>query len=312
MKEKILEAIEQYETIIVHRHVRPDPDACGSQGGLVEILKASYPEKHVYAVGKEEPTLHYLNRLDTIPDEIYKGALVIICDTANTERICDSRYHLGDKLIKIDHHPNEDPYGDLIWVDTDASSVSEMIYEFYLFGKEKGLKMTDKAARLLYAGIVGDTGRFLYPSTTEKTFGYAGELIRYGFSRTELYDQMYELKPNVVKLNGYILQNFDIRPSGVASMVLTKELLEEYKVRPAEASLLVGSLRNIEGVLAWAFFIEEEDQIRVRLRSKGPVINSVARKYKGGGHPLAAGASIYSWDEKESVLKDMDQACMHQ
>lgn len=64
---------------------------------------------------------------------------------------------------------------------------------------------------------------------------------------------MYELKPNVVKLHGYILQNFDIRPSGVASMVLTKELLEEYKVKPAEASLLVGSLRNIEGILAWAF-----------------------------------------------------------
>ena len=56
------------------------------------------------------------------------------------ERICDKRYSLGDKLIKIDHHPNEDPYGDLLWVDTNASSCSEMIYEFYLFGKDTGLK----------------------------------------------------------------------------------------------------------------------------------------------------------------------------
>ena len=48
--------------------------------------------------------------------------------------------HLGDKLVKIDHHPNEDPYGDLLWVDTNASSVSEMIYEFYLFGKDNRTK----------------------------------------------------------------------------------------------------------------------------------------------------------------------------
>ncbi len=54
MKEKILKAIQQYETIIVHRHVRPDPDAYGSQCGLVELLKANFPEKKVYAVGREE------------------------------------------------------------------------------------------------------------------------------------------------------------------------------------------------------------------------------------------------------------------
>lgn len=309
MKAKILETIEKYETIIVHRHVRPDPDAYGSQCGLVEILKASYPDKKVYAVGKEEKSLHFMRRLDSIEDEVYQGALVIVCDTANLERICDSRYTLGDKLIKIDHHPNEDPYGDLLWVDTSASSCSEMIYEFYLFGKDKGLTMNDEAARLLFGGIVGDTGRFLFPSTTDKTFAYAGELIHYNFSRTELYDSMYELDTNIIKLNGYILQNFEMQSNGLASVILTKELLEEYDAVPAEASLLVGALGDVKGIKAWVFFIEEDDQIRVRLRSKGPVINTVARKFKGGGHPLASGASIYSWDEVENVLKELSAVC---
>jgi phosphoesterase RecJ-like protein len=109
MKEQIMKAIEQYETIIVHRHVRPDPDAYGSQGGLVEILKESYPEKKIYAVGKEEKSLYYMKRLDVIPDETYRNALVIVCDTANEERICDRRYKLGERLVKIDHHPNEIP-----------------------------------------------------------------------------------------------------------------------------------------------------------------------------------------------------------
>lgn len=309
MIEQILAEIEQFETIIIHRHVRPDPDAYGSQGGLAAILQESYPNKKIYAVGLEEPTLHYMRRLDVIEDEVYKGALVIVCDTANAERICDKRYSLGEKLIKIDHHPNEDPYGDLLWVDTSASSCSEMIYEFYLNGKDKGLKMNDAAARLLYAGIVGDTGRFLFPSTTEKTLGYAGELIHYNFSRTELFDKMYELDTNIIKLNGFILQNFELQQNGVASVKLTKELLQEYNAKPAEASLLVGVLGNVKGIKAWVFFIEEAEQIRVRLRSKGPVINGVARQFKGGGHPLASGASIYSWNEVDDVLKALDEVC---
>ncbi|MFP5106606.1 DHH family phosphoesterase [Neobacillus sp. C211] len=309
MIEQILAEIEQFETIIIHRHVRPDPDAYGSQGGLAAILQESYPNKKIYAVGLEEPTLHYMRRLDVIEDEVYKGALVIVCDTANAERICDKRYSLGEKLIKIDHHPNEDPYGDLLWVDTSASSCSEMIYEFYLNGKDKGLKMNDAAARLLYAGIVGDTGRFLFPSTTEKTLGYAGELIHYNFSRTELFDKMYELDTNIIKLNGFILQNFELQNNGVASVKLTKELLQEYNAKPAEASLLVGTLGNVKGIKAWVFFIEEAEQIRVRLRSKGPVINGVARQFKGGGHPLASGASIYSWNEVDDVLKALEEVC---
>ncbi|MGE8078599.1 DHH family phosphoesterase [Peribacillus loiseleuriae] len=307
MTAEILEVIRAYETIIIHRHVRPDPDAYGSQGGLAEILKTSFPEKNIYTVGQEEESLNYLRRLDTINDDTYKGALVIVCDTANVERICDERYRLGDKMIKIDHHPNDDRYGDFRWVDTHASSTSEMIYEFYLFGKDKGLKMNDEAARLLFAGMVGDTGRFLYPSTSEKTFLYAGELIHYAFSRPELFTAMYDVEEKIVRLNGYVLQHFEILTSGVGKMVITKEILNQFKATPADASLLVSALGSVKGLKAWVFFIEEEKEIRVRLRSKGPVINGVAKRYNGGGHPMAAGASIYSWNEAEDVIRDLEE-----
>jgi bifunctional oligoribonuclease and PAP phosphatase NrnA len=309
MKEQILDLIKQYETIIVHRHVRPDPDAYGSQGGLVEMLKTSFPDKKIFAVGKEDESLHYLKRLDVIEDHVFEGALIIVCDTANEERICDSRYKLGDKLVKIDHHPNEDAYGDYLWIDTSASSVSEMIYEFYLYGKDKGLTLSDEGARLLFAGIVGDTGRFLYPSTTQNTFDIAGELIRFDFDRNELFNKMYEIDANVIKLHGFVLQNFEMDQDGCASMIMTKEILEQHQVIPSEASLLVSTLGNVKGIKAWVFFIEESDQIRVRLRSKGPVINTIAKKYNGGGHPLAAGASIYSWEDKEEVMKDLREVC---
>ena len=71
-------------------------------------------------------------------------------DTANTERIDDDRYYNGNFLVKIDHHPNDDAYGDLVWVDTESSSCSEMIYEFYEEGKICGWKMSDEAERCYF------------------------------------------------------------------------------------------------------------------------------------------------------------------
>ncbi|MBY7143859.1 bifunctional oligoribonuclease/PAP phosphatase NrnA [Virgibacillus sp. NKC19-3] len=306
---QIIHSIKMYDTIIIHRHVRPDPDALGSQGGLKELIKYSFPNKNVYVVGEEEPSLSFLIRMDQIDDQIYENALIIACDTANAPRISDERYHLGTKLIKIDHHPNVDPFGDLLWVDTDASSTSEMIYELYLHGKEAGFKLNNESARLLYAGIVGDTGRFLFPSTTQKTFQYASELVSFEFDRPALYDGIYSMKDNIVRLKGYIMQHFTLSPSGMSSVTLTKEILDEYGLKPAETGQLVGSLGDVEGICAWVIFVEEENVIRVRLRSKGPAINKIAAKYNGGGHPMASGASVETWEETEAVIKDLDEVC---
>lgn len=306
---QIIQAIEEYDTIIIHRHVRPDPDALGSQAGLKELIKHSFPNKNVYAVGEEESTLMFLSRMDQIDDQVYENALVIACDTANAPRISDERYSLGKKLIKIDHHPNVDPFGDLRWVDTDASSTSEIIYELYLQGKDAGFQLNNESARLLYAGIVGDTGRFLFPSTTKRTFQYASELVTFEFDRAAMYDGIYNIKDNIARLKGYILQNFTLSPSGMSSITLTKEILDEYGIKPTETGQVVGSLGDVEGIQAWVIFVEETDVIRVRLRSKGPVINEIAAKYDGGGHPMASGASVKTWKETEAVIEDLDKAC---
>ncbi|MFT4415158.1 DHH family phosphoesterase [Fredinandcohnia humi] len=305
MKQKIINTIKMFDTIIIHRHVRPDPDAYGSQGGLAEILKTSFPEKKVFIVGEDESSLLFLNQMDEVPDEMYDEALVIVCDTANQERISDQRFKNGKMLIKIDHHPNEDAYGDILWVDLNASSTSEMIYELYLAGKEQGFYVSKEAARLIFAGIVGDTGRFLFQSTNPKTFTYAGELIQFGFSFPKLYEELYKTKENVARLSGYVYQNYKVSEHGVASVIITKDILQKYDVSPTDASQLVSILGNVENIRAWVFFVEEEEQIRVRLRSKGPIINGVARRYNGGGHPLASGATIYSWEEVEDVLSDL-------
>ncbi|PJO41706.1 DHH family phosphoesterase [Lysinibacillus xylanilyticus] len=310
MKRQIIDTIASYETIIIHRHVRPDPDAYGSQQGLKELISANYPEKKVFAVGEHDESLSFLANPDNITDDIYDDALVIVTDTANTERVDDQRYTKGKMIIKIDHHPNDDQYGDLLWVDTNASSCSEMIYELFEEGKQvANWILTDASARLLFAGIVGDTGRFQFPSTTVKTFKIAGELITYNFDRNQIFDGMYEMEQKLLNLQGYIYQNFKMDEYGAAHIKLTKELLAEFNVVPSEASLLVGCLGSVKGICAWVVFIEEADQIRVRLRSKGPIINTLAKEFNGGGHPLASGATAYSWEEAERVITRLQEIC---
>ena len=310
MKRQIIDKIKQYETIITHRHVRPDPDAYGSQFGLAELIRANYPQKKVYTVGEHDDSLSFLAMPEQIDDAVFEGALVIVTDTANTERVDDQRYNKGAYLIKIDHHPNDDAYGDLLWVDTNASSCSEMIYELFEEGKTYAdWKMSDAAARLLFAGIVGDTGRFLFPSASPKTFETAGHLVQYNFDRNQVFDGMYEMERKLLNLQGYIYQHFTMDENGTAYIKLPTEVLTQFDATPSETSLLVGSLGNVKDIRAWVMFIEENDTIRVRLRSKGPVINGLAKNYNGGGHPLASGATAYSWEEADQVIEELKVIC---
>ena len=94
--EEIFEKIKAYDTIIIHRHQRPDPDALGSQAGLRELIKHNFPTKKVLATGFDEPTLAWITTMDEVSDSDYDGALVIVTDTANTPRIDDERYTKGD------------------------------------------------------------------------------------------------------------------------------------------------------------------------------------------------------------------------
>ncbi|MCA0982490.1 bifunctional oligoribonuclease/PAP phosphatase NrnA [Halobacillus yeomjeoni] len=308
-RKEIVKLIEEFNTIIIHRHVRPDPDAYGSQGGLAEIIRSNFPDKEVWMTGEQDPSLSFLAVMDQVPDEAYQDALVIVCDTANQARIDDQRYSNGQKLIKIDHHPEVDFYGDVQWVDTTASSTCEMIFHLFEEFEKKEASLSEEAARLIYAGIVGDTGRFLFPSTTQKTLSIAAKLVNYAFDRPALYNQMYKTPMHVAKLKGYILQNFELNEEGYSTIKLSKEVLKHYGVTASETSQLVGLLGDIEGILSWVFFVEEEETIRVRLRSKGPVINGIAAEHNGGGHPMAAGAKASTWEETEEIAAKLKQVC---
>ncbi|MGT2929520.1 DHH family phosphoesterase [Streptococcus dentasini] len=306
---QILAKIKDYNTIIIHRHQRPDPDALGSQLGLKELIKHNFPQKRVLAAGTNEPSLSWMASMDRVDNTAYQEALVIVTDTANRPRIDDERYGSGDFLIKIDHHPNEDVYGDIVYVDTQASSASEIITDFAL---SAGFDFSDEAARLLYAGIVGDTGRFLYSATTPKTLRLAAKLREYDFDFASLSRQMDSFSFKIAKLQGYIFEHLQVDDNGAAQVTLTRDILDSFQVTEAESSAIVGSPGKIDSVQSWAIFVEQpEGHYRVRLRSKTAVINEIAKRHDGGGHPLASGANSYSLEENEQIYQEIREVLAH-
>ena len=304
---QIMDEIERAKTIIIHRHVRPDPDAYGSQLGLKYYLQAKFPDKRIFATGEAEPSLSFIGDLDSISDRDYQDALVIICDTANAPRIDDLRYNLGKSLIKIDHHPPVDQYGDINYVNDKASSTSEIIYDMIAHFNDNYL-MSSKIARVLYLGIVGDTGRFLFNNTTPHTMKVASFLLTFPFNHNAELNKLSEKDPKLMPFQGYVLQNFQLKDDDAFCQIkITNDVLEQYHIKPNEASQFVNTVADIKGLKIWVFAVDEGEQIRCRIRSKGITINDVAAQFDGGGHPNASGASVYSWEEFEQLARLLRQ-----
>lgn len=306
IQDQILNEIKKFKTIIIHRHKRPDPDAIGSQMGLAQLIKSSFPDKTVLCAGKQYESFAWLGTTDEITDEQYKDALVIVVDTANQPRVDDERYTTGKELIKIDHHPNDDQFGDIMWVEPESSSTSELIYDFFDANKDQ-LTLPAEGARLLYAGIVGDTGRFMYPSTSPHTLEVASKLATYDFSTSEVNKIEDEIDIPLARLSAYVYENLNILDSGAAYLVLSNKVLEPFKLGDESTSAIVPLPGKIKQVVSWAIFVEQKDgSFRIRLRSKGPEINELAKQYGGGGHPLASGAVVEDEDHIKDFVKDLN------
>ena len=256
----ILEKIEEFDKIAIFRHVFPDPDSYGSQNGLKSIIESTYPDKKVYLLGEHLEKLGYIGTMDesVVCD---KDTLAIIVDVSNKERVDNQSFMDCGYIIKIDHHkPFDAPFEDLTWIDTEYSSCSEMILDFYLANSDR-LKIEYNGRKAL-------------------------------------------------KFLGFIYSNYEKTENGVAYLKITYDNVVKYGLTPIKAVRMVNALQDTAGIINWHFFAEKEDgSIFCEFRSNGPRVNDIAFKYGGGGHMLAAGASVSSWNVVDNIIKDMDDNC---
>ena len=221
MFEQILQAIKEYPTIIIHRHYNPDGDAMGSQIGLKCLIQENFPEKKVYAVGDDPKRFAFMDGavMDVIDDSVYEGAFAIILDCGASTLISDERWKKAEKTARIDHHIFGEKIADIEVVDTSYESCCGEITEFAI---ESKLKLSPISAKALYTGMVTDSGRFRYDSTSAQTFRLASAWLEQKFDLNGLYAQLYADDFAYVRLRAQFVLKINITDDGVAYIYTTK------------------------------------------------------------------------------------------
>ena len=305
----IFNNIEAFEKIAIFRHFRPDGDAVGSTKGLCEILRLTYPEKDIRLLNCDySDYISFLGEEDKdAEDSFYAEALGIVIDTGTLARISNQKYQLCKKLIKIDHHINVEPYGDVMWVEEERSSASEMIAALYNAFSNRW-KINTYAATCIYTGMVTDSGRFRFRSVSGETMRLAGMLLEMGVDTDKLYARLYMKEFNTFKFQSYVYKKMKITENGVAYLYVDRKMQKKFSLSSEEASACVSYMDSIKGSLIWLAFIEGTDKsIRVRLRSRFVTVNQIAERYSGGGHACASGATVYNKKEMNALIREADE-----
>lgn len=300
---KIYEKIRKADIITIFGHVMPDGDCYGSQLGLKEAIKATFLDKQVYILGTGLPRFFAdFAEMDNVEDKTIAQSLALVLDVANFERIEDQRYKLAQDIIKIDHHIFANEFGSVEWIDTSSAAAAQMITEFII---EQKMKISKLGAEALFLGIVTDSGRFQYSSTSDRTFAAASFLLAQGINLKRIYDALYIVEEKDLRFKGYVYENYKTC-GGVAYIKIPLADSLKYEVTPDYAGGQVNLIANIKGFPIWAAFAEREDgTVRVELRSSGISVQPVAVKFGGGGHRQASGCRIAKLEESENVVEEL-------
>ncbi len=302
----ILQELKSFPTIIIHRHTKPDGDALGSQIGLKHIIQKNFPEKQVFAVGDDSRFFGFMDdsQMDQIPDSFYENALAVILDCGAAGLISDDRYTTAAKTLRIDHHLFVQPVADVEFIDSSYESCCGMVAHF---AKETGLQLDAVAAKSLYTGMVSDSGRFRYDSTTARTFMLASYLLETPFSITDVYLPLYADSYESKKLKAQFILKIQFTKANVAYIYTTKEELSALNADLFTVSRgMVNTMADMNGVSIWCNFTETDNGVLCELRSNRHNINPIAVKYGGGGHAKASGATVPNREAAMAMLADLD------
>ena len=306
MFQELLKEIENHQTIIIHRHKNPDGDAMGSQIGLKHILLENFPEKTVYVVGDSAGHYGFMDDsvMDEIPDETYADALAIVLDTSARHLISDERYTTAKRTARMDHHIFVEKICDTEVTDTSFESCCGLVTEFAL---KCGLSLSPVSAKALYTGMITDSGRFRYDSTSAQTFRLASALMEQNFDTNDIYRKLYADDLARVQLRARFVLKIKLTDCNVAYIYTTKEELAELKADIFSISRgMVSTMADIKGVDIWVNFTETEQGVLCELRSSRYNINPIAVKYGGGGHAKASGATVANKEIAMQMLSDLD------
>ena len=306
MFKEIFDEIKKFDTVIIHRHFNPDGDAIGSQVGLKHILKDAFPQKEILSVGDNAGRYSFMDDsiMDDVPDEKFSNALSIILDCGSAHLISDERYKEAKETIRIDHHTFSGKFADFEYIDSTAESCCGEITKMAM---DLDLKVSPIAAKSLFTGMVTDSGRFRYDATTPQTFREAAFLLEKGFNTDDIYLNLYADDMSMKQLRAKFILKIQQTEKNVAYIFTSKEEMKALNADTFTISRgMVGTMAEIKGIDIWVNFTEIEDGILCEIRSARKSVVDIAKKYGGGGHDKACGATLQSREEMRSMLSDLD------
>lgn len=294
---ELLEIIKDAKTIGIGGHIRPDGDCVGSCMALYLYLKKYVGPDVEVSVYLEKPadifdTIKGVSEIQTpgVQDKRYDIFFALDCESGRLGE-SEKLFAGADVRVNIDHHVSNYGCGTVNYIDQQASSTSELVYD--LLDRER---MDEEIAKALYIGIIHDTGVFQYSNTSPKTMRIAAELIGYGFDFSSLIQHtFYEKTYRQNQIMGRsMLESILLLDGRCVVSSVTRRLMEFYGVTPKDLDGIVNQLRDIRGVECAVFMYETDVlEYKVSMRSSDKVdVAKIAEFFGGGGHKKAAGCTM--------------------
>lgn len=293
-KNSVLNLIDPVRSIVICSHISPDGDNLGSLLGLGMSLEKLGKKVTFLELDEIPKSLRFLPGLERLTDYIDDPIELFIAVDADTERLGEAArfFEAADKTLMIDHHKTNAGLGTVNIIDPDKSSTCEMVYDLIV---AMGWPMDEKIATALLTGIITDTGRFMYPSCTERTLSAAAALMHQGADKKNIMRHLFQSEALAAKnLENMILSQtrFYYDNKLAVNHVHTAEL-EEKGVEISEIDHLVNVYRDTDQVEISCFLKEKRPHLyKVSLRSKNFDVSKIAEAFGGGGHLLASGCEI--------------------
>jgi len=301
----ILKLINDSNSILILTHENPDGDAIGSVMALYNWLCCM--KKTSIVIPELPPIFKFLNNIDAISnksDDEFDLAIIVDCSSVQRIGQNNHEFYKCKKSIVIDHHYSNELYGTLNFVDKNYPSCAQVIY--YLF-KNWNVVFTKEIGECLLTGSFTDTNGFSNNNVNKETFLMTAELMDLGVKYHELYYNLL-LKKSMAQhtLIKMAIQRLEFYGDGrVAFSYISHEDMENVGAKKGDHEGLVDIGRNIEGVEI-SIFMREDDGYNISFRSNGFNVETIAKKFDGGGHIVAAGAKLNMpfKDAKDALIKE--------
>jgi phosphoesterase RecJ-like protein len=326
--------LESSNRFIILAHKSPDGDAVGSAAAFyhflsnlscsVKVVLPDLPSDTLLPFMAHTDCLYFSEHPDVVKARFEEASVLICLDFNAPSRVGDMHVLIEEfsgVTVMIDHHPQPEPFADIMISDVSNSSTCQLIYEC-IEGMDFTHAVNQDVARSLYLGIMTDTGSFRFPSVNAKTHQILSELIHTGIRHWQIHQDVFDNnRIDQLQLRGFaiseklVLLNNQDKSCPVGYISLTRTELDRFNYKAGDTEGLVNVILSLEGIKVGVLIQEKSDGIKMSFRSKDEIfINELAKQhFNGGGHKYAAGGiSFDSMEVTISKLTSLMQAQFHQ